>query len=537
MSTSRVLARSVIYAPGVVALALSIALGIWLSYRQALQTEERHAAQIASEIVHRADQITGQIDDATKALLQSNSPPCSPAKISLMRNIAIAGSYLQAVGYVKDNHLMCWSYGNLGDGMIIGPPEYLGKHGYWVRREVSLPSGHGTKFLFITDAKSGYTSIVLPDLVLDVGHGENDITTALVATTKPIIIFGRGQLDVTRIPPFVNGLSTITWFNKQHLGAAKQSWFGYKGVVLLPSQWVHLAMWQMLRWVLPVTGLVGLAFGFLTYIWMQQRASLSSQLAHAIRERELFLLYMPIVDLKTRKWVGMEALVRWNHPSNEPTGPDAFIPIAERDGLIRRLTQQVLELFVEDSRHHFSRYRDLYVAINVSARDFGDPAMIEELRRLSDASQHSFLVIEVTESSLIDAEQARSSLARLHEIGIRVAIDDFGTGYSSLSYLDTFKADMLKIDKSFVASIGTESVTSHVIDHIVELANDRRLVIVAEGVESDTQAAYLSARGVQFGQGWLFGKPMRAKEVVAELQKSGHRDFDRRAWKKGDVPN
>ncbi len=240
----------------------------------------------------------------------------------------------------------------------------------------------------------------------------------------------------------------------------------------------------------------------------------------ALRRQELFLLYQPVVELASGRWVGVEALLRWRRPTGEIVNPDLFIPIAEQHGMIVRVTRRVLELVAQDAGDFLVRHPHFHIAINVSATDFHDPGFVAgleaALRGMGAAPAN--LILEVTERGLLDPDVARSTTGLLRRSGFALAIDDFGTGYSSLSYLESLELDYLKIDRSFIEAIGTEAPTSQVVRHIIAIARDLRLRMIAEGIESGAQAEFLRARGVQYGQGWLFGKPMPFAEVAAHVR-------------------
>jgi sensor c-di-GMP phosphodiesterase-like protein len=225
------------------------------------------------------------------------------------------------------------------------------------------------------------------------------------------------------------------------------------------------------------------------------------------------------VDLQTGRWCGVEALLRWRRPNGELISPDIFIPIAERERLMERITDTVLGIVEREAGKLLHSLPEFHIALNLSADDFSRPDIVERLTsmiqriRILPANLH----VEATERVFLNFEACRRNLQQLRASGIKVAIDDFGTGYSSLSYLHNLEADCLKIDKTFVDTIGTQAVTSEVIRHIIEIARSVKMSMVAEGVETVAQADFLRAQEVQYGQGWLFAKPMPIEQLLQRL--------------------
>jgi diguanylate cyclase (GGDEF)-like protein/PAS domain S-box-containing protein len=253
------------------------------------------------------------------------------------------------------------------------------------------------------------------------------------------------------------------------------------------------------------------------------RLGLEADLRRAIAGDEFRLHYQPIVDLRTRALVGVEALVRWEHPDRGTVAPTEFVSFAEETGLIVPIGQWVL---VEACRQGAAWRRDpafggsLQITVNLSGRQLHEASLVGDVRRALAASglAPEALVLEVTESVMM--EHTELTLARLHELrslGVSLAVDDFGTGYSSLSYLQSFPIDTLKVDKTFVDAVGRDGVDPVLARAIVALGGALQLKTVAEGIERESQAAELARLGCVLGQGYLWAPPLDPAALTARL--------------------
>ncbi len=244
---------------------------------------------------------------------------------------------------------------------------------------------------------------------------------------------------------------------------------------------------------------------------------LSSRLHHALENQELELHYQPKIDLHLNHLCGAEALLRWRHPQLGLLGPDRFVPLAEKIGLITPITEWVLNSALQQHRSWHNMGQDIPVSVNVSAMSFQNPKLVDTVAnalRLSGMPAES-LEIEITENTLLTGpNHCRDTVAALSQLGVHIAIDDFGTGYSSLSYLRELPIDTLKIDKSFVQNMQENHNDAVIVRSIIELGHNLGFSVVAEGVETDQACTVLHHLHCDIAQGYFTGIPMTDVELT-----------------------
>ncbi len=266
-----------------------------------------------------------------------------------------------------------------------------------------------------------------------------------------------------------------------------------------------------------------------------ERVRFEMDLRHALDRKELSMHYQPIVSLSEGRLLGFEALLRWHHGEFGFIPPNKFIPIAEQSGLIQAITVWILR---ETSRQLAEwqkispEYRDLIVSVNISGKHLSNDDLIEDVENtLADSGiRPETLKLEVTESTAMEnAEHTINVLNRLKQIGVQLSIDDFGTGFSSLSYLQRLPFDTLKIDRSFVYTVGENGENSEILQTIISLAKNLKMRVIAEGIETHSQLAVLRNLGCDYGQGYLLAKPKSREETEKLLYQ--HPD-----WIPGEEP-
>lgn len=266
------------------------------------------------------------------------------------------------------------------------------------------------------------------------------------------------------------------------------------------------------------------AFDPLMHTKAVNRLELETDLRQAVEREEFLVYYQPIIGLKDGTLAGFEALMRWRHPQRGLVSPAEFIPLSEDTGLIIPMTLWMLRETCRQMGHWSwlaPAYQNLSLSVNLSSRHFAQPDLAQQVQgilRETGFAAHR-LKVEITESILMEnAQQTVELLLQLKEIGVQVSIDDFGTGYSSLSYLHRFPIDTLKVDRSFVNTMGEGGDKREIVQTIIALAKNLSMEVVAEGIETAEQCQRLRNLDCEYGQGFLFSRPLPHEEILPLLQ-------------------
>jgi sensor c-di-GMP phosphodiesterase-like protein len=515
---------------GAGAIAAPILISVRAAWYQSLAYEKSRVTGYATDTLRRSDETGVQIHTAFQQLRSSGLAACSPQEIDLMRKIDLDSSYLRAVGRITGDELICTSLGTTKP-IPVGPPTLVIEGGAENRLNVRLPIAGDRPITIVST--SGFAILIDPTLPLDTATEGPGIALALFVPSSQSsarVVAGSGQIRPGWYRNIPKG-STFTFVDAGYVVSVARSARGdIAAVAAAPQTYVLRQVQHFIALFVPMGVLCGLALVAAVIYISRVQFSLASMLRAAARRKEFFVEYQPVVDLKTRRWIGAEALVRWQRGGMGVVRPDLFIPTAEESGVIKSITRCVAEIVAQDLPPLLALDPSFCIAVNLSAADLQSRATVDVLERtaLLGGAGPGNLMVEATESGFLQGKDTGEMIRAIRALGIGVAIDDFGTGYSSLSRLETLGPDALKIDKSFVDSIGAEGATRQVVHHIIDMGHSLHLKMVAEGVETEAQAEFLRQSGVGYAQGWLFGRPMPVRELrdALELQRKDERSKD-----------
>lgn len=496
---------------------LLFGLVTWFLWHDSIDAEQTRVAAMARTLGMRTEHL---IEDAKKTLDSLDhlpGPGCSKAHLRAMEKAAISHPYIQEVSYWHAAQRLC-SVGFLQtDALRPRRADHIYKSGviaWWPSAQTEV-DGVQLFLMRYGNLELAINPRMLLQSVPLKGFKVGLWVQGLRMAAKP----EGAKLPVPSSLP--EGLTVNRTDDRLVSHFSYDTVFPIDIVATEPGS----SLWSRYRRTLEIAILVGLLLaGLWVYgVWRygRYRMSLAGELREALRKGRVNVRYQPIIDLGSGRCVGAEALVRLMREGGEFVDPDVFIRVAEGEpGLGPMLTRRVLEILLHELGGLLREQRNLSINLNLVPEDLEG----HRFRRLLGISlaeaglRPQSIKLEITERALMNRASVRNLIHNFRELGHAVAVDDFGTGYSSLSYLESFELDTLKIDKAFVEVIGKETVTSQVILHVIELAKDLGLEMVAEGVETRQQMLWLRSQGVQYGQGFYFSEPLPAGRFQEFIQ-------------------
>jgi sensor c-di-GMP phosphodiesterase-like protein len=511
----------------IVVLAAAGALcGMWIGRLVVISSDRGEMRIFSEQLLDRAVQVFTEADMMLTVINTSPYPFCSDKEISYLRDVLFGTRYLKDMGRVREGLFHCSAV--FGNGKTPMP---LNKH------DLETPGGklvYANSRLAISKSTAPIIGIGYANVVLDPASFEPMKNAAYTFSvmynpqgiSSTVGMFGTldiGKID-DRSPDAVGRIEDIVYRNACREMACVS---------------VNAEVSQLEASAEPITSIItilgatlGGALAIILILLQRNNLSLKTRLQQAIGHNRLTVEYQPIVDVTSGRPVAAEALVRWRE-KGESIPPDVFIPVAEKAGLINRLTLCVIDQVLKDMAAVLNANSGFHISVNISAadlfnRDFS-AALALRLESAGVASQQ--VVLEITERSTANAAGAIEAIKRLRSSGHRIFIDDFGTGYSSLAYLGELNVDGIKIDRSFTQTIGTGSVSVSIVPQIIGMAHVHHLDIVVEGIETPAQRDYFAALVPKVdGQGWLFGRPASAASIREMLNSApAHRSPPQRA--------
>jgi c-di-GMP phosphodiesterase len=485
---------------------LPVSLGLWELHTNYLNTLSKQSESAASRALTLMELMLDHAEENNRNMFPLLNYPCEAALFTMRKRVVLA-PFVRTTNLIADNGVYCNS--------LLGKVNWLDDSVGYSNGLLRLLPGNPVlpRHPVLAVRSSGEHGAVLS--TIDREYIKIMLTLSAPARGEVLLNVGnswlnhQGELMVR--DPKLPALATYD------LKSSRYPLSLYAGMDI-PSVW--RALWQVRH--LTILMLLGFSLSIALLVWwlLGRPRSMEVELKRALRAREFVPYLQPLVVSGDGRVMGAEVLMRWQHPSSGLIRPDLFIPQAEECGIIVPMTQSLMQTVAQQlSPWQESLPAGFHIGFNISAVHCRDLSLLAECRAFLDhfSPGQLVLVLELTERELLVATPNTLALFKgLDEMGVLLAIDDFGTGHSSLLYLQQFHVDYLKIDQSFIRKIGTESLSEHIVDNVIDLGSRLGLALVAEGVEIQEQAEYLRRKGVDYLQGYLFGHPVPLRQFCDE---------------------
>lgn len=493
---------------------LAVLITVQQAYSHAMGAEAERARHLAEALTQKLEHAAKDAAAGFQEIrAQTYSKPCSASHLLVLRQADMATSLVETFGYRANGRIVCSSIGTDSNSQSeLERPNYNSR-GIDVWTELPLDFAPKTRFLII--ASKNHVAVVNTDLILG-AISERDIGDKFIINPVNMqIIVGKRPRDQALLSLIKANMGSAFVFQGNMVGVVRSKFIDAAGVAVVSADQVSARVSRSVQFAAPIGFLVGLTIAGLLYRVLGQGASPEMELRKAIKSSQLALHYQPIVELETGHWVGAEALLRWKRPDGSSTPPDVFIGLAQSAGMMDELTSEVMRLLSNDIPVLIEGApQDFYVSFNVAASDMKNPLMVSNLVSLAHNANiaNDRLTVEITEHGHMDLDVTGVIIKDLRANGFKLAIDDFGAGYSGLAYINKLAIDIIKIDGSFVAALDGEEASMHLIKHMMELACNLQVDVIAEGIETEQHVSRLMAAGVIFGQGWQYAKAMPVQD-------------------------
>jgi sensor c-di-GMP phosphodiesterase-like protein len=473
----------------------------------------------ATRLVQRAEAISAELIGTVAKANASPYPPCSDEDIALLRRLTFSARFLKDVGRVDNGFFLCSATtGKLPAPSRLLQPDYIlpGGARVYSNYPLTVPAGDHAEIASFRNSDA----VVGPDAYTDFPQSPIRYTAGLVgpSVANPSQKTFRSGVSLTaNFPPgILESGRTI-----RSGGALFRAVCSQRYSVCAAAHIPLVDLWHenahLLDGYMAVGGCAGASCAAGLLLMGRKRRSHTHQLRRAILMDKLEIAYQPIVDMDTHRIVGAEALARWVDEDGESIRPETIIQLAEAEGFAGEITRFVLTRAIHEIQSIFEANPGFRLNLNLAPSDLADPRLLLLLdecidgRRITPAN----IAFELPERATSNREIAVNAIARLRVRGHAVFIDDFGTGYSNLAYLTELNVDGIKINRSFIATIGTEAVTASIVPQILAVARALDLNVVVQGIEREDQAAYFAASDSPIlGQGWFFGMPVPARGLL-----------------------
>ena len=510
------------------AVILGVASGAVVGRETILRVVHMRLGQFAQRVLERDEEIA---DETRRTLAQANAspyPPCSDPDVLLLRRLTFAARFLKDVARLKDGYFLCSATsGKLTAALPLAKPDMVLSSGATIYKSLPLFLVGGDPGEVVTAGNAD--AVISPEAFSDFPHRRmhfvagvpdgftNGARGLAIADQRSRSTRVSGSLGSADIPQGILATSrTVTVAGTLYRARCSER-FPVCAVSSISMTDVWQANRALMSGYLGAGGVAGLSCAWAILVAGRKRRSHSNQLKRAILNGKLSVAYQPIVELGTHRIVGAEALARWTDEDGESIRPETIIALAEAEGFVSEITRFVLTRALSEIGAILDWHPHFRLSFNLAPSDLADPRLLLLLDESLHASRiaPANVTFELPERATADREVAIAAIRRLRDRGHSVFIDDFGTGYSNLPYLTELCVDGIKINRSFIATIGTDAVSATIVPQILGVARALGLKVVVQGIEREEQAHYFATGDPRIlGQGWFFGLPIPAKTLT-----------------------